>query len=155
MTNYTGPNYYPVYHGLVTTVSGESTTYASGDVHGGLLKLYSPWTTGMVTNLRLFDDQDANDFDIYIFKDQPSSIADDAAFAPTQDDLTKLLFNTSVTDYVTPGSAAGFAALDNLNYPYRLENSSFLWAYLVYTQTPANGYTAVDTLKLSYTLWAI
>lgn len=144
----------------------DTSAYADGDVVGGLLQfsLGTAVISGVILNgaKLIDDDSEGAALRLYLFartstadsatSTAVSSIADNAAFAPTIGDLKKLVavidFSTYVTvnsnDYafgsITPGSNRTIASNDGKLYGYLVTNGS----------TPT--YTAATDLMLQLNL---
>lgn len=90
--------------------------YTAGDVVGGLITFAGAGGSGGGGKLRsvmVVDDADQKEpYTLYFFDELPSTIANDAAFAPTVADLKKLVATVLVeaSDYTTLNSNA-FALL--------------------------------------------
>ncbi len=127
--------------------------YSAGDVIGGLLTFAVPsaggggvWESLLIAD----DDNEKADVTLYLFDDTPTTIADNAAFAPVMADLRKLcaVKNAPNASYVTVNSNAYYLAT-NLNFPFQAPNGK-LYGYLVATATPT--YTAVTDLTIAITV---
>lgn len=129
--------------------------YDAGDVMGGLLTfaLQSAGGGGILQSLAIIDDDDEKaDVTLYLFDDVPSTILDDAAFAPTLADLKKIVYvkNVASASYSTLNSNA-FYFLGGIEIGYRITKGN-LYGYLVCTATPT--YTAATDLTLRLTVRA-
>jgi len=128
-----------------------TSAYADGDVVGGRLNLNDlcGGAGGTVRSILLVDD-DAESAAVYVyfFDGQPSDIADNAAFAPTVADLSKLVGRVALSSYTTLNSNTYALSADvNLSH-----GTGALWAYLV-TNGSTPTYTATDDLTLKITGW--
>lgn len=129
-----------------------TSAYSDGDVVGGLLEFdVSDFRVngGIINQLVMIDeDSQAEPFYLYLFDALPTTIADDAAFAPTIADLQKLCAVISVEagDYVTINSL-DYVIKSDINNVFS-SNTGKLYGYLVATGgTP--DYTNADTLQLT------
>jgi hypothetical protein len=132
----------------------DTDAYTAGDVVGGLLAI--PFTRvgggGLLRRLMVIDDDnEKTELTVYVFDQQPSTIADDAAFAPTVADLKKLIGSVvaAAADYVTLGANA-IAVKANIDMDISAPVGS-IWAYVVCTGTPT--YAAETDLMLRLTIW--
>lgn len=134
----------------------DTDAYSANDVIGGLIKLdfSSPGGGGVIRRLMLIDDDNEGAvLTIYIFDQAPSTIADDAAFAPTVADLKKKIGTVSVVaaDYETLNSNKMVTKDgDDLNIDFETLSGN-LWFYIVCTATPT--YAAATDLTLRVTCW--
>jgi hypothetical protein len=125
--------------------------YTAGDVVGGLLTFdLSQLTTngGLLNNLVLIDeDSQAEAYKLYLFDALPSTITNDAAFAPTIADLTKLrtVITIATADYVTVNSM-DYVLKEDINVIFSTAVGA-LYGYLVATDTP--DYANTDALWLA------
>lgn len=94
---------------LEIPITVKTTAYSDADVVGGALSCDVKQFAGggRIHSLLLVDDAAQSEpFYLYVFRDTPSTIADDAAFAPTEADglvyLGRILIEAA--DYVTWGS---------------------------------------------------
>ena len=135
--------------GLELTVTLDP--YTAGDVVGGLLEFSSGDSSGggITNKLRLVDeDSQPEPYKLYVFREKPSVIANDAVFAPTVADLRKLIAVIPIVegDYVTINTF-DYAHV-TLEQPLVFNGNGSLWAYLVADDTP--DYANVNTLYLSF-----
>lgn len=129
--------------------------YAANDVIGGLIKFDAAASNGgfVIRNLKIVDANDTKaGLTIYFFRDEPSSIADNAAFAPNEDDVKKIMAELSVSasNYKTLNGTA-YALFQNQVLSLDCENQ-YVWVYIVTTGTPTYG--ATDDLTLQLELWS-
>lgn len=126
--------------------------YTAVDVVGGLIEIdaHSAGGGGVLRRLVLVDeDSQAEEYTLYLFNAEPSTIADAAAFAPTVADLRKLIATISI-------AAADYTTINTFDYVIKevdLEYSApdgKLYAYLVAVATP--DYANTDTLFLRFVL---
>ena len=128
------------------------TAYTAGDVVGGLMTfdISTPNLDGFLRGVRITDDAaQSEQYVLYISDALPSTIANDAAYAPTVADLNKLATTVVVAtaDWTEIG-AGDFALLGEhedtkMEVPIHSDNGS-LYLYAVATDTP--DYVAVDDL---------
>lgn len=138
----------------------DTNAYTANDVVGGLLTfdISNAGGGGVVRWARVVDDDNEKaELTLYLFNAAPTTIADDAAFAPVVADLKnyvgKVLFE--VADYETiNGNAVAMIGhgvstdLVNIDFP---SSSGNLYGYLVCTATPT--YTAATDLTISLGVW--
>ncbi len=126
--------------------------YTAGDVVGGLLTFALnelPGGGGVLKQLRIVDaDSEGAAGTLYLFNQQPTAIADDAAFAAamTAADLQKKIATVAVAadDYVTLNSMKYIEM--ELDVSYFADGA--LYGYFVCTDTPTYG----DATDLTFTL---
>jgi hypothetical protein len=138
---------------LTPTISAGSA-YAAGDVVGGLLtfNVYSAGGGGTIRRIALIDsDNEKAALRLYLFSTAPTSIADNAAFAPSAADLKKLLdvVAFAADDYTTVNSRA-FIVERDLDLDYETADGR-VYGYLVCDATPT--YTAASDLTIRLTAW--
>jgi hypothetical protein len=132
-----------------------SGSYAAGDVIGGLLTLATGTRPGgTLRNLLLIDA--ANNgaaLNLWLFSKAPSTFADNAAFAPSANDLTKLIgvVQIAATDYLTVNSLKVADVVVNREYVLN-NNSNALYGYLVNAASGAQTYGA-NTLYITAWTW--
>lgn len=136
---------------------GSLDAYTAADVVGGLLTsetVKQIYGSGYVAWARLIDDADqAEPFSLYLFYDTPSTIADDAAFAPTEADWGKYFTQIAIVagDYDQSGSDA-CAIVDGKDSNageyilFPALPDGVLYGYLVAGDTP--DYADADDLTL-------
>lgn len=126
--------------------------YAAGDVVGGLLTLdASGIVEGSTLNsvLVVDDDDEKAALYLYLFNAAPTTIADNAAFAPTVADLKKLITRVTVpaASYVTLN---GNAYVDVTDIGKVLTGfTGSLYGYLVTQAATTPTYTAATDLWLA------
>lgn len=136
---------------VVTVTAG---AYSDGDVVGGLLnlsELAGSGGGGTIRQILLVDDaaQSAN-IDVYFFDGEPSTVADNAAFASamTAADLAKLVGVVSLSSYTTLNSNT-YAVSTDVNLSH---GTGELYAYLVLNgSTPT--YAATTDIMLKVVGW--
>ena len=122
--------------------------YSANDVVGGLLSFAVADTngaSGIIRGLRLTDgDNEKAACKLWLFSSAPSTIADNAAFAPSVADLQKCLgyLTIAAADYTTVNSNA-LAVVDELSFDFSTANGT-VYGYLVCDATPT--YTATTDL---------
>ena len=134
----------------------DTNAYASGDVVGGMLSftVRSAGGGGVIRRAMLVDDDNAGKIlTLYFFDALPSTIADNAAFAPTVADLKKMIGSVSIVaaDYVTLNSnKIVIKDGDDLNIDYNITGEK-VYAYLVAGESVT--YLAAASLDLRVTFW--
>lgn len=122
--------------------------YAADDVVGGLLtfRINSAARGGKVKSVVLLDKADVKaTLTLYLFRSAPASIADNAAFALSDDDLPKVVAKVVIDTYADLPSNA-FAIEDAGDAPFVGET---LYGYLVCTATPTYGSTSALSVRLN------
>lgn len=137
---------------LALTVGTDA--YTAGDVVGGLLEfdVVESGGGGVVGQIEIADDHDQKEpYKLYLFNAAPTTIADDAAFAPTIADLKKLIgiVEIAAADYSTINSNA-WAQVRDINIWYSAQTGT-LYGYLVADETP--DYNAATDLTITLTAW--
>ena len=125
--------------------------YTAVDVVGGLLTFRVPGTAGggILNGISLLDEDDQSEgYTVYLHDELPSTIADDAAYAPTIADLRKqFAVVTIVTGDYTSINSLGYVHKTDLNYVFNTDASNGnIYVYLAAIATP--DYTNADTLYL-------
>lgn len=131
------------------TVTPTNDAYSAGDVIGGLMTIAVPGSVGggVINSIMLVDDgNEGAVLTLYLFDATPSTIADDAAFAPTAADLKKMIGAVSygAGDYTTINSLK-YAFKEDINLIFQADGASNLYGYVACTATPtyASGKTLV------------
>ena len=131
--------------------------YTGNDVVGGLLTFtFGPSSLGGAIRSLLLTDaaNQSEQYTVYVYNDTPSTIADDAAFAPTIADLKKLVTTITIAtaDYTSVNSL-GYAILggheDTVMDVDFASKDGALYVYLVATDTP--DYAAATDVVISMT----
>src|SRR5688500_9821651 len=128
------------------------TAYTAEDVVGGLLEFDVSALSvngGLINSAVLIDeDSQAEPFKLYIFDSLPSTIADDAAFAPTVADLQKLVcvISFAAASYVTVNTF-DYCIVEDINTAFSTTTGK-LYGYLV-ANASTPDYANVDTLTIT------
>lgn len=137
---------------ITPTIS--TSAYADGDVIGGLINLGSVLLNsngGILRRVVLVDDDsEGAALNMYFFDEQPSSIADNAAFAPTLADLQKLVGVVEIAggDYITVnGNDYVIKSAVNIDW------EGDLYLYMV-TNGSTPTYTTTSDLYLKFYAWS-
>lgn len=144
-------------------ITVDPNAYTAGDVIGGLLSCDVPQIKGggYIAWARLVDDgdQSAKSYYLHCFSAQPSTIADDAAFAPTEADklkrFTTLKIDSANTlqdgaDASTAASGQDYKVSEYLMFP-PLDNGK-MYFYLEDINASAPGNAADFTLDVCFML---
>lgn len=144
-----------ILHTTLTPVISNGVAYAANDVVGGLLSfnIDSKLRNGMVVHASIGDAINLKaGLDLYLFSSLPTSFADNAAFAPTMSDFSKMFgpisFPSSI--YKTFGTRALATVHDPAIITYKTD-TNVLYGYLISNGTPT--YTATNALQVSLLLW--
>lgn len=136
---------------VTPTITG---AYSASDVAGGLLqfKTTGNYETagGIIRTIVIADDAGAtNAFTLHLFNEEPTTIADNAAYAvTTADDLLRIASVTIATgDWVAHNSNTHVLKNSDLNYDFY---GSIIYGYLVCTGTPT---LTAGSLKIRMTVW--
>lgn len=132
-----------------------TAAYTANDVVGGLIEIdvASAGGGGVVGQVELIDDANQKEpYILYLFREKPSVIADDAAYAPAVGDLIKQCGKIVIAagHYETVNSNA-WAQVKDLNIWYTTTDGK-LYGYLVAQDTP--DYAAAGDLTLVVSVWA-
>jgi hypothetical protein len=136
----------------VVTPTVVLTAYSAEDVIGGLLTFdVSELTTngGLINSaILIVEDSQAEPFKLYLFDSLPSTIADDAAFAPTVADLQKLcsVISFLTADYVTVNTF-DYCIVTDINNVFSTTTGK-LYGYLV-ANASTPDYANADTLTIT------
>jgi hypothetical protein len=134
------------------------SAYTAHDVVGGLLKcVYGTGGGALLRSIKVLDKANQSEpYIIHIYRSQPSAIADDAAFAPTDADGQKEIGQITVLagDYATANGSAYSAAflrgaLVDIDVPETCAGTIYI--YLQCTDTP--DYVAADDLEIEMFFW--
>lgn len=144
--------HYGKYIKSAPTITVTLNAYSDNDVVGGLITFELDGLSqngGILNGLLLTDAANQSEpYRLFLFHDLPSTIANDAAFAPTIADLKKLfaVVTIAAADYVTVNSLQ-FVLKEDINDVFSVTNNR-LYGYLV-----ANGstpdYAAATDLSLT------
>lgn len=123
--------------------------YSAGDVVGGLLTFTLQSGSGvfLLKSVRIVDDDNEKAAShLYLFNSEPTTIADNGAFAPTVADLKKMVANIAIAaaDFSTLNSNA-VALIEDLTAMFKSDTGK-VYGYLVCDATPT--YTAVTDLSI-------
>jgi hypothetical protein len=126
----------------------DAAAYTANDVVGGLLTFTVGGVlgSGVINNVMLVDSDDEKaEIKLYLFDAAPTTIADDAAFAPVAADLQSLIavITFATGDFASVNSMA-YAQKNDLNYIFNADSKNNIYAYAVCTATPT--YAADKTL---------
>jgi hypothetical protein len=122
--------------------------YTAVDVVGGLLTftIATGPVRGVIRNLVVVDeDSQAEAYTLYLFDAEPSSIANDTAFAPTVADLRKLIGTVAISTSYTTINTFDYIEVKAIDLEFFATNGA-IYGYLVATGTP--DYASTDTLYL-------
>lgn len=124
--------------------------YSAGDVVGGLLEFPIPRNScGFIRGVEITDDDNEKAAcKLHLFTSRPTAFADNAAFAPTIDDLKNLFASIAIgaADYVTINGNAKAIVSTNTSLDFEVQNFPQVFGYLVCDATPT--YTATTDLTI-------
>jgi len=139
--------------GVLTTAT---TAYTANDCVGGLLKcVYGTGGGALLRWVKVLDyAAQSEPYIIHLYRSTPATIADDAAFAPT--DAMGLLEIGQITvvagDYKTAnGSAYSVAYKEDVNQDVPESSAGTIYLYLQCTDTP--NYVATTDLVIEMMFW--
>ena len=133
----------------------DTSAYAANDVVGGLqtINVSNNGNGGIVRAVNIIDADNENvALDVYFFYNEPSTIADQDAFAPTTTDHQKLLGKISIAadDYTTINSNSSAQKTgQDLDFA-----GNKLYFYVVTATGSTPTYTASDDLSVRIVYWA-
>ena len=145
---------------ITTALTVGTDAYTANDVVGGLITfdVANSAGSGLIRWASVVDD-DAEDAELalYLFDAVPTTIADDAAFAPTVADLKKyigkILFEAADYEDINSNGVAMLGhgvSTDFLNIDFKTDTGN-IYGYLVCTGTPT--YTAATDLTIRVGFW--
>lgn len=128
----------------------DTDAYTANDVMGGLLQfdVSGLVVNGGIINQAIFIDEDSIGVaaKLYLFDELPTTIADDAAFAPTIADLNKLVAVIQFSSFTTINSL-DYSIVEDINNIYVVTNN-ILYGYLVTDGTPNHSTIDAITIRL-------
>lgn len=137
---------------LTVDITPDTSAYADGDVIGGLQSVGPvPGATAGGYSLNgialVDDDNEGTALDIHIFYQQPTSIADQAPFAPSAADLKKRVRKVAV-------AAADWETENNIKAVYKEDINDVIpaikfWFYLV-TNGTTPTFAASKTITVTF-----
>lgn len=139
---------------IAVTPTVGTDAYTAKDVVGGLMTfgITDQGFDGQLCSIMVTDAAAQGEaYDLYVFESVPSTIADDAAFAPTLADFNKLVTTVEVgtNDYSHGGSVAVVGDFDDT--PQRLvlmhSDNGNIYMYAVAVATPDQA----GTVDLTFT----
>ena len=142
----------PVTLTVIPTITAAGI-YAAGDAVGGLMEFTNAVgdsrESGVIQAFIIIDDDKESDImELHLFNQTFSATTDNAAFAPSDDDLENYIgyVECIVADY-TDFADNSTAVTKNINLPFNLvADGTSLFGQLVTRGTPT--YTAVDDLTI-------
>lgn len=134
-----------------TANPSDGGTYSDGDVIGGLITFEAiPGASGAAILNAIYladDDGEGSALDLFLFNAAPTTIADDAAYAPVAaDHASKLIYKCAIAaaDYATENSLK-FAIKEDINLVMHGDGANKVYGYLV-ANGSAPSYAANKTL---------
>jgi hypothetical protein len=135
-----------------------TSAYSANDIVGGLMtfSVASPSNGGILNSVKITDaDNEGAAFDLYIFNDVPTTIANGDAAQLLIADLDKLVTKIEVAaaDYEAVNSlkfAIKNEASEGANAVYKADSKGNLYMYAVCTGTPT--FAAATNLKFTLTV---
>lgn len=126
----------------------DTDAYTAGDVMGGLLQFdVSGFViNGGIINQAVLIDEDSIGLGLklYLFEAQPTTIADDAAFAPTIDDVNKMVAVIAFPSFTTINSM-DYSIIEDINNIF-VTTGAVLYGYLV--ADGASNHTNADAITI-------
>jgi hypothetical protein len=139
----------------VTADPKDAAAYTANDVVGGLLSFSIAdgvkINGGVINSVYLVDDDNEGAaLKLYLFSAAPTTIADDAAFAPTAADLKKMFAVVDIAsgDYEEINSMKVVYKAD-VNQIIRVDNKQQVYGYLVCGATPTYAANKTIFIRLS------
>lgn len=125
--------------------------YSANDVVGGLLEFAIPRNgAGFIRGLIITDDDNEKAAcKLHLFVSKPTTFADNAAFAPTINDLVNraAVIAVAAADYTTINGNAQAIVSTNTSLDFVFSNQPMIYGYLVCDATPT--YTATTDLWIT------
>lgn len=127
--------------------------YTADDVVGGLLEFplaaRANGLGGLITGVTIVDDAGAeSEMELWVFNTEPDAIADNAAFAPTEDDLHAFAGSISTADGSWRSAGTPHTCYIDKYIRFNLTAGRSLWAFLV----DRTGGTLVATDDITITI---
>jgi len=144
-------------NGSVITI--DTDAYTSADVEGGLLKcVYGTGGGALCRQIKVLDKGVyTGAFVLHFYRSQPSAIADDAAFAPTDADGQKEIGHVTVaaSHYVsqTNYTVAYLSSADFDKWSGDVPESCAGTIYIYAVAGAANDHVAATDLEIEMTFW--
>lgn len=136
-------------------ITNDTGAYVSGDVVGGLLRFDMSHFDGTIHRLLMVDDEaKAVDWTLYFYDEEPTEIADNAAFSLAAADLIKECGRVvlAAADQVTINSiVTNRASMKTHDGMPVFFNGNSLWCYMVIGGGAT--YTGTGALQLKATYW--
>lgn len=136
-------------------VTVDTSAYASGDVMGALLTVpgvRKKGSSGIITSIEVLSELGSEDFKVFAFTEDITVAADNAAFAPTQVDMEKLIpladdgASINLNVWETIGSHYA-SSKNNINAPFNVASDEEN-LYILLVANGAITYAATDDLHL-------
>ncbi len=139
---------------IAVTPTVTLNAYTANDVVGGLMTfgVFPQAFDGVIRNLLSVDDDAQSEaYVMYVFESLPSTIANDAAFAPTLADLKKIATTITVAngDYITKGGNTWTQDIVTEEAGSVHSDSGNLYVYAVATNTPDYATTTPLTFTMT------
>lgn len=123
--------------------------YSAGDVIGGLIKLEFQTAGGWcaLNDIVVVDDSDViASLNIHVFNEAPTSVNDNAAYAPSVADLNKKVAKVAISSFDTDGSDRWGSAAPQINNKLIRLPKNALWFYIV----DPTGVTLASTTAITF-----
>jgi hypothetical protein len=131
--------------------------YSANDVVGGLLEFDIPRNgAGFIRGVAISaDDGETMACKLHLFVSKPTTFADNAAFAPTFEDLVNRFAQISVAaaDYSTVNSNTQAIVSTNTSLDFEFSAQPMIYGYLVCDATPT--FAATTDLAITLTAYLI
>jgi hypothetical protein len=142
---------------IVLTPTVTAGAYSANDVMGGRLEFPIPRNaSGFVRSVAIStDDAEAMACKMHFFVSAPTTFADNAAFAPTFNDLKNRFAVVAIAaaDYVTINGNTQAIVSTNTSLDFAVQNQPMIYGYLVCDATPT--FAATTDLAIAVTLYLV
>jgi hypothetical protein len=141
---------------IVLTPTVTAGAYSANDVMGGLLEFPMPHnSSGFVRSVQITtDDGETMACKLHLYVSAPTAFADNAAHAPTINDLRNRFAQISIAaaDYVTINGNAQATVSTNTSLDFEVTNQNAVFGYLVADATPTFAATTDLTVTVTFYL---
>lgn len=142
---------------ITLTPTVTAGAYSANDVMGGLLEFPIPRnSSGFVRGVTIStDDGETMACKLHLFVSAPTAFADNAAFAPTFNDLTNrfAVIAIAAADYATiNGNAQAIVSTDK-SLDFEVQSQPVIYGYLVADATPT--FSATTDLAITVTFYLL
>lgn len=142
---------------ITLTPAVTAGAYSANDVVGGLLEFPIPKnSSGFVRGVAISaDDGETMACKLHLFVSAPTAFADNAAFAPTFNDLKNRFAQIAIAaaDYATVNGNTQAIVSTNTSLDFEVQSQPMVYGYLVCDATPT--FSATTDLAISVTFYLL